>query len=91
MLFITMPILFNVERNDLNTQCIMKYRFLLTNREGASGSFECNLENDASAQKMAASIVLGVTFILDASVFRLLSDDSCGAIAFIATVNYNNL
>lgn len=69
----------------------MRYRFLVTNREGASGSFECNLVNDASAQNMAFSIFINVSFIQVVTVYRLLSDDNCGPVAFIATVNYNNL
>ena len=91
MLFITMPILFHVERNNLITQCIMWYRFLLTNREGASGSFEWRLESDDSAKKMAANIVQGVTYVRDITVYRLLTYDSCGPIVFIATVDRSDL
>lgn len=91
MLFITMPILFHVERNNLITQCIMRYRFLVTNREGASGSFEWNHESDADAQNMAASIVHSLTFVRDITVYRMLTLDSCGPIVFIATVDRSDL
>ena len=86
-----MPILFHVERNNLNTQCIMKYRFLVTNREGASGSFEWNHENDADAQNMAACMVHGLTYVRDITIYRLLTLDSCGPIIFIATVERSDL
>lgn len=69
----------------------MKYRFLLTNREGASGSFEWNLESDTSARMMATEIVLGVTCVQDITIYRLLGVDSCGPIVYIATVRSSDL
>ena len=69
----------------------MRYRFLVTNREGASGSFEWYYESDADAQNMATIIVLGVRWIRDITIYRLLTEDSCGPIVFIATVNRSDL
>lgn len=69
----------------------MRYRFLLTNRDGASGSFEWSCESDSKAREMAASIVRDVTFIIDVTIYRLLTDDSCGPISYIGTCNREDL
>lgn len=69
----------------------MKYRFLVTNHEGESDSFELILESDTSAQKMATIIVHGVRWIRDITIYRLLTEDSCGPIVFIATVDRSDL
>ena len=86
-----MPILFRVERNNLNTQCIMKYRFLVTNREGERDFFELVLERDADAKKMASIIIRGIRWIRDITVHRLLTEDSCGPIYFIVTIDRDDL
>lgn len=69
----------------------MRYRFLVTNREGAIGSFEWNHESDADAQNMAACMVHGLTYVWDITIYRLQTLDSCGPIVFIATVNRDDL
>ena len=69
----------------------MKYRFLLTNREGRIGAFEWKLKTDTAARKMAGYIYLGVPFVKEVTIYRLLTDDSCGPITFIATVKLNDL
>lgn len=69
----------------------MQYRFLLTNREGVSGSFEGRLENNSQALRMAASIISDVTFIYSVHVYQLLTDDSCGPIRFIGSCNHEDL
>lgn len=69
----------------------MKYRFLLTNHVGAIGAFEWKLKTDTAARKMATNIYLGVPFVQEVKIYRLLTDDSCGPITFIATVNRNEL
>ncbi len=69
----------------------MKYRFLVTNREGAIDSFELVLESDADAKKMASIIVLGVRWIRDITIHRLLTEDSYGPVAFIAIIDRDDL
>ena len=69
----------------------MWYRFLVTNREGACGSFEWKFESDDSARKMAANMVHGLTYVRDITIYRLLTFDSCGPIVFIATVDRSDL
>lgn len=69
----------------------MKYRFLLTNRDGESGSFEWPHSSAAKARQMATSIVHDVAFIQSAKVYLLTTDDSCGPSVCISTVNRKDL
>ena len=69
----------------------MKYRFLVTNREGASGSFEWGCLYDSHAREMASRIVDGIPYIQDVTIYRLLSKDSCGPIAYVDTVKRSDL
>lgn len=69
----------------------MRYRFLLTNRDGETGSFEWSCESRSYAREMAARIVRNVTFIQEVTIYRLLTDDSCGPISYIGTCNREDL
>ena len=69
----------------------MKYRFLLTNRKAETGSFECDLKSDPAAKRMAADIVHGVSFIQRITIYRLLTDDSCGPITCIGMCDREDL
>lgn len=91
MLFITMPILFHVERNNLNTQCIMKFRFLVKDYDGFSHSIEKVFTNVDAAIEGAKALVMDVNFVESVTLYSLLTDDSCGPIKYIDDFRYEDL
>lgn len=91
MLFITMPILFHVERNNLNTQCIMRFRFLVKDYDGFSHSTEKVFTNVDAAIEGAKRLLMDVNFVESVTLYSLLSDDSCGPIKFVGWYRYGDL
>ena len=91
MLFITMPILFHVERNNLITQCIMRFRFFIKDYDGFSHTVEKVFTSIDAAIEGAKMLVMDVNFVKSVTLYSLLSDDSCGPIKYIDEFRYEDL
>lgn len=86
-----MPILYREERNNLNTQCIMKFRFLVKDDDGFSHSIEKVFTNVDAAIEGAKMLVMDVIFVGSVTLCSQLTDDSCGPIKFIDEIRYEYL
>ena len=91
MLFITMPILFYVESNNLITQCIMRFRYLVNGYDGFSHCTEKKFISIDEAEKVAKRMVMDVNFVKSVTLYSRLSDDSCGPIRYSDEFRYEDL
>lgn len=91
MLFITMPILFHVERNNLKTQCIMRFSFLVKDYDGFSHPVEKEFESIDAAEEWARGMVMDKEFVRSVTMYQVLTNDSCGPIKYVNELRYEDL
>ena len=86
-----MPILFHVKRNNLNTQCIMNFRFLVKDYDGFSHEVEEEFSSIDAAKERAKGMLMDVNFVESVTLYSLLSNDSCGPIKYVGWYRYGDL
>lgn len=67
----------------------MKYRFLIKDFNGDSNDCEFRFPGDCSARQAASSLVNDTYFISSVTLYRLLTDDSCGPIEYMDSFEYD--
>lgn len=86
-----MPILFLVERNNLITQCIMRFRFLVKDYDGFSHTVEKECSSIDAAKERAKGMLMDVNLVESVTIYSILTEDSCGPDRYIGWYQFGEL